>query len=340
MKNKKLLIIGSIPKGLKGIGGVTVLTKNFLDFLNREKIKYSFLQLNKTSSNILNYLYTLIFSVPKILFSDIIVANMSNNSALYVYPYICFWSKLFNKKVVFRKFGGNYDKTYNNCSGLKKKIIDYALKHSDLLLFESFYLVDFFKNRYPEVSVIRFPNCRIKGSVRTPETYNRKFVYIGSIKKEKGLREILACSHQLDDSYTLDIYGPLDGNISVRDFQQTNASYKGLLKADQVQDTLALYDVLLLPTYYDGEGYPGIIIEAFSIDMPVITTRWNAIPEIVTDRYNGLVIPIKDEKALLKAIKEMDGIYHSLKENISPYFDENFNSDIVNPFILKRIMSC
>ena len=233
---------------------------------------------------------------------------MSNNSALYVYPYICFWSKLFNKKVVFRKFGGNYDKTYNNCSGLKKKIIDYALKHSDLLLFESFYLVDFFKNRYPEVSVIRFPNCRIKGSVRTLETYNRKFVYIGSIKKEKGLREILACSHQLDDSYTLDIYGPLDGNISVRDFQQTNVSYKGLLKADQVQDTLALYDVLLLPTYYDGEGYPGIIIEAFSIDMPVITTRWNAIPEIVTDRYNGLVIPIKDEKALLKAIKEMDGM--------------------------------
>ena len=75
-------------------------------------------------------------------------------------------------------------------------------------------------------------------------------------------------------------------------------------------------------------------------DMPVITTRWNAIPEIVTDRYNGLVIPVKDEKALLKAIKEMDGIYHPLKENISPYFDENFNSDIVNPFILKRIMSC
>ena len=45
MKNKKLLIIGSIPKGLKGIGGVTVLTKNFLDFLNREKIKYSQLSL-------------------------------------------------------------------------------------------------------------------------------------------------------------------------------------------------------------------------------------------------------------------------------------------------------
>ena len=30
--------------------------------------------------------------------------------------------------------------------------------------------------------------------------------------------------------------------------------------------------------------------------------------DILTDRYNGLVIPIKDEKALLKAIKEMDGI--------------------------------
>lgn len=340
MKNKKLLIIGSIPKGLKDIGGVTVLTKNLVDFLDKEEIRYSFLQLNKMSSNILNYIYVSIFSIPLILLSDIVVANMSNNSALYVYPYICFWGRLFKKKVVFRKFGGNYDKTYSNYSGYKKKIVDGALKHSDLLLFESFYLVGYFKSLYPEVPIFRFPNCRTKGLTTTSETYSRRFVYIGSIKKEKGIREILDCSRLLDNSYTIDIYGPLDGDISRHDFHETNVCYKGILGAAQVQETLALYDVLLLPTYYEGEGYPGIIIEAFSVDMPVITTQWNAIPEIVTDRYNGLLIPVKNGKALLNAIKEMDKEYDSLRKNILPYFDKNFNSDIINPQIINRIMSC
>ncbi|RHR40998.1 MULTISPECIES: glycosyltransferase [Parabacteroides] len=340
MKNKKLLIIGSIPKGTKEIGGVTILTKNLLDYLDKAKIKYSFLQLNKTCHNILNYIYILIFSIPQIISCDIIVANMSNNSALYVYPYICFWCNLFNKKIVFRKFGGNYDKTYCSYSGYKKKIIDLSLRHSDLLLFESFHLTNFFKKLFPETTVMRFPNCRSKGDIPTNKIYSKRFVYIGSVKKEKGIREILNCSRHLNDSYTLDIYGPLDGDIPMEDFQNTNVTYKGVLPPWQVRKALTSYDVLLLPTYYEGEGYPGIIIEAFSVDIPVIATEWNAIPEIVTNMYNGLLIPVKDENALLEAIKKMNDVHGILEKNISTYFNQNFNSDIINPLIINRILSC
>ncbi|WP_417130625.1 glycosyltransferase [Parabacteroides faecis] len=187
---------------------------------------------------------------------------------------------------------------------------------------------------------MRFPNCRSKGDIPTNKIYSKRFVYIGSVKKEKGIREILNCSRHLNDSYTLDIYGPLDGDIPMEDFQNTNVTYKGVLPPWQVRKALTSYDVLLLPTYYEGEGYPGIIIEAFSVDIPVIATEWNAIPEIVTNMYNGLLIPVKDENALLEAIKKMNDVHGILEKNISTYFNQNFNSDIINPLIINRILSC
>ena len=57
-----------------------------------------------------------------------------------------------------------------------------------------------------------------------------------------------------------------------------------------------------MPTFHEGEGYPGIILEAFSVGMPVISTHWNSIPEIVMHNENGLLVPIKDTECLKKGI--------------------------------------
>ena len=59
---------------------------------------------------------------------------------------------------------------------------------------------------------------------------------------------------------------------------------------------------MILPTYHVGEGYPGIIIEAFSIGMPVISTYWNSIPELISHNKNGLLVPIKDLDSLVNSI--------------------------------------
>jgi glycosyltransferase involved in cell wall biosynthesis len=82
--------------------------------------------------------------------------------------------------------------------------------------------------------------------------------------------------------------------------------YCGFLTHSQVSEMLWAYDCLVLPTFHPGEGYPGVIAEAFAHELPVITTNWLAIPEIV-DEDCGILIAPQDTDAFVAAVASLYG---------------------------------
>jgi len=60
-------------------------------------------------------------------------------------------------------------------------------------------------------------------------------------------------------------------------------------------------DIFCLPSYAN-EGIPQSIIQAMFSKLAIITTSVGAIPEAITDKETGIIIPIKDSKSLWKAI--------------------------------------
>ena len=102
-----------------------------------------------------------------------------------------------------------------------------------------------------------------------------------------------------------------------------------MLRPDEIETTLLNYNGLLLPSYFEGEGYPGIIIESLAIGIPVVATQWKALPEVITDGYNGLLIPIKDSGALAQAMQKFNqNNYPEYCKNALESF-EKFNSEVV-----------
>jgi glycosyltransferase involved in cell wall biosynthesis len=99
---------------------------------------------------------------------------------------------------------------------------------------------------------------------------------------------------------------------------------------------LAQYDLLLLPSY--REGYPGIIIEALSVGIPVVSTRVGGIPEIIECEHNGLLVECHQPVELAKAIRAFETIdYTAYCNNAYQTFQEHFESDRTNEHILSLL---
>ena len=67
-----------------------------------------------------------------------------------------------------------------------------------------------------------------------------------------------------------------------------------------VQDWLALAEMSVLPSFY--EGLPLVAIESLAAGVPVVATDVDGTPEIVLHGKTGLTVPANDSKALAQAI--------------------------------------
>ena len=127
---------------------------------------------------------------------------------------------------------------------------------------------------------------------------------MGRISKSKGIGEILEAISLLkakDFNFHVTFYGPVEDTFKL---ESSNASYGGILdiqsNSNEVYAKLSTYNVMLFPTYWKGEGFPGVLIDAFIAGLPVIATDWNMNKEIIKEGINGFLIEPKSTEALVK----------------------------------------
>jgi glycosyltransferase involved in cell wall biosynthesis len=131
---------------------------------------------------------------------------------------------------------------------------------------------------------------------------NFKFVFVGRISEAKGVNEIIkACKIISSDSeFEVHFYGPTEENFELDGLRLKYMGYLDFIGNEQnAYDTLANYDCMLFPTTWKGEGFPGVIIDAFIAGLPVIASDWNMNKEIIIDGVNGFVIEPNNHLALV-----------------------------------------
>ncbi len=308
-------------------GGLSVLFEDLLSQCKKNSIDYEVIDTNKSNYTFkwISHLSILFYTLVKVPKSTHISLHGSANDFFWIAPIVVFWAKLLNKHMSLRKFAGNFDEVYKNSSKFKKRIIDYILRKSDVNFFETKYLIEFFK-KYND-HTYWFPNVRQKPSFVKEGGFKKMFIFIGQVKREKGIMELLDVSNKLDKTYTIDIFGPLDKNMKNVNFENYKANYKGALNSNEVLKTLVDYDVFVLPTFWSGEGYPGVLIEAFSVGIPAIATNLAGIKEMIDQKYSTILIDPKNEIQLYEAIKSVNSSNYDNKVEAALKQFENFNSD-------------
>ena len=346
LTTKNILFFGNIPnkKSSNSIGGATVLALRILEFLKEDPA------INITHKNIrkiwlpklhlIEHFFWMIkfpFFLPK---KDVVSFHTTWDFNFTVGPFLWLWAKLFNKRIIYHFFGGDFHTHFQKLPSFVQRVYLKTILSSDIIFFETKACINFFEDLGVK-NIVWLPNARKKEKTELNDSvYNKKFVFISRVINEKGINEIIELSRLLDSSYTFDIYGPIDErNFDKDNFLNSNVNYKGELQPKEVNSVLENYNFLLLPTYFSGEGYPGIIIEALGLGIPSITTNWISIPEIIQHNYNGYLVAPKNALDLKQIVENIDDDnYQILRKNAFDSFN-NFDESIIFKKITKAYLN-
>ena len=101
------------------------------------------------------------------------------------------------------------------------------------------------------------------------ESSKLRIIFVGSLIRTKGVDLLVAAVKQLTAqgyALCLDIYGPGDWNAIRPDV--ASIRYQGIIPFGKSQQVIAQYDVLVLPSRYDGWGV--VVNEALCAGVPVV----------------------------------------------------------------------
>ncbi len=332
----KALMIGprKNKKNPDKIGGVIVLFEDLLSYCDAHGISYDVIDTNKEnySNRLFSYVAIVFLLLRKIPRATHLSLHGTANDFVLIAPVAVLFSKLFGTSVSLRKFAGNFHELFEGFSGLKRRIVTWTLQQSTCNFFETRYLVEYFKPYNPHTHW--FPNVRKRQAVSVSGVYRKRFVYIGGICREKGIELLCEASNQLEDDYVVDLYGVLLEDYTKDFFNDYKVQYQGILQPEDVIHTLQQYDILLLPSY--REGYPGVIIEALSVGLPVIATKLKGIEEMVNQESSVLIEPGSVEQ-LAAAMQSFGTTDYAQKSSAAKQQFDAFDSDIQTELFFARI---
>ncbi len=239
-------------------------------------------------------------------------------------------TRIFRKPYMVKIFGAMLPERIDALGPNRRKTVLSLLGRARYVLPQTRFLADELAVRsgLDRERIVQFPNF-LPDSYFTKAAPKEKFsgrcVFIGQIKSEKGVFDIIESIGGRKD-VSCDFYGQHLERDAERFMLELKASpncfYRGTLTRDEVMKVLERYDILLLPTTHPGEGYPAVILEAFAAGMPVISTKWMAIPELVEDGERGLLVPPSSPyhiSAALDLLLKDQQLYSTLARNAYEY---------------------
>jgi len=139
------------------------------------------------------------------------------------------------------------------------------------------------------------------------------FLFVGRFLKDKGILELVKAGGKLyeqNKNFEIWLLGSVDrGNPnSLSDEQIEDIKRLPFVKilpfTKDVRPIICDADCVILPSYY-REGVPRVLLEAMSMEKPIITTDAPGCREVCIDGVNGFLVKPKDVGSLYSAMGKM-----------------------------------
>ncbi len=195
-----------------------------------------------------------------------------------------------------------------------------ALNQADLVISPSQFLISkyaefgFNTSRFAHIrhGLVR-PQPKPKPNLEEEPAHPLVIGYAGQLQPHKGIDLVVSAVKQLiDTGYDLkfEIWGPENQAPQyTAELKKSTVSYpqirwNGRYAGSQVWDILNSFDVLVVPSRW-YENSPTVILEAFSVGLPVVTTNLGGMAELVKHEKSGLVFELNNVDDLRRQLERL-----------------------------------
>lgn len=293
--DKRIGIIGHFGGGERHLDGQTVKTKTLHDEL--VKVGVDDMVLVDTWLNNVNKPKLLVDSLKCIVRCKKIILIVSRGG-LKVFLPMLFWAKrVLGREVYLDVIGGNTAELLEmNPAWLR------YMAAFDSVWVESMGLEDELRQMgLSNLEVIpNFKNLNIVDPDESEKGPGFRFCTFSRVMREKGIADaaqaIARARYELRrEDLFLDIWGPVEDGfkqeLDVILKEMPFVSYMGCVGYEDSVSVVRRENVLLFPTRWEGEGFPGTVVDAFAAGVPVVASDWNVNAEIIEHMETGLIYP-------------------------------------------------
>lgn len=246
--------------------------------------------------------------------TDIIHIHMAERGSTFRAGIIEKIAGHFGCKIIIHMHGAEFAAWYNHCGNYIQKIIRKVLDRADTIIILGSYLKDFINPLIVDSNKIQV----LYNAVQMPETnpYSadaKQILFFALPIPRKGIFDLLQAYKQIDESirqkYQLLICGvssEYQESLSKKIYDlclQDTVSVTGWINGDQKLNIIEKTAINVLPSY--SEGLPMTILETMAYGIPNISTNIAAIPEVIQNGENGILIKPGDIEGLSKSIKTL-----------------------------------
>ncbi len=313
----KIAILGHFGIGLNLLNGQTVKTQN----LQKGFEKYTDVEIVKIDSHgWIKKPFKLFKNIKKaFLECDAVIMLPAHNGVKVFSPILLHFKKKYGKKLFYDVIGGWLPDFLSD-----KKRLANVLCRFDGVWVETEAMKLKLEQKYGFNNLTVIPNFKDLSPLSEGELiYSHcepfRLCTFSRVMKEKGIgtavEAVKSANTQLGRTvYSLDIYGQVDENQTewFKNLQSTFPDYIrycGCVDASKSVEVLKDCFSLLFPTYYDGEGFAGTLIDAYSAGVPVIATDWKYNGEFVNNNIGFIYkwdVPNELTELLCKIAEQPD----------------------------------
>ena len=163
--------------------------------------------------------------------------------------------------------------------------------------------------------------------------------FVARMLRDKGIFELLQAARELNSrgirAEFLLIGTPDENNptsITETELRKWSGKYgiKWMGWHTDIQNILRKTDIMCLPSY--REGLPKALIEAAASSLPIVTTDTVGCREVVKDKFNGFLVPVKNVPELANALEKLivdKDLRLKMGRRSRKLAEESFSSELV-----------